>query len=179
MINEENYKENNNQPQTEHNEQTTKINEEIIERKKLETEIEQLKIQVQEWKDKAFRLAADVENIRRRLSEEQRLQKEKIEKKIFLDLLPIIDNFDRAIASNRELADKIGLLLIRNLFEKFLTTQGVSEIKEVEQFDPELHEAISQIVDENKISGTIIEVFEKGYRLHNSILRHAKVAVVK
>lgn len=176
MIHEHNFSEN------EHNHQSDleKNSDQEMTKKATENhELEILKQQTQEWKEKAFRLAADVENIRRRSSEEQRLQKEKIEKKIFLDLLPIIDNFDRAITANKEMAEKLGILLIRNLFEKFLHSHYVSEIKEIEYFDPELHEAISQIDDENKSSGTIIEVFEKGYRLHNSILRHAKVAVVK
>jgi len=163
----------------EQNDNMQERQEETSERETLHREIEHLKEQVREWKDKSFRLSADIENIHRRLSQEQRLQKEKIEKKLLLDILPIVDNFDRAIVSNKELAEKFGLLLIRNLFEKFLMSHGVAEIKEMEQFDPEIHEAISQVSDENKSSGTIVEVFEKGYRLHDAVLRHAKVAVVQ
>src|SRR5947199_25473 len=126
----------------EHDNNEQEITDKTGENESLNQEVEHLKGQVREWKDKSFRLAADIENIRRRLIEEQRLQKEKIEKKFLLDLLPLIDNFDRAIVSNKELAEKAGLILIRNLFEKFLINYNVTEIKEMEQFDPELHEAI-------------------------------------
>jgi molecular chaperone GrpE len=136
--------------------------------------------QVSAAKDRYARLFADVENMKRRESEEQRLKIELMQKKIFLDLLPIIDNFERAIQvelSHKETSPS-GIKLIYALFIKFLEQQGIVVIDTSGEFNPEMHEAISQVIDATKQPGTIVQVFEKGYYLHKTVLRHAKVAVV-
>jgi molecular chaperone GrpE len=101
---------------------------------------------------------------------------------LFSDLLPIVDNFDRALSSSSEnAADNMlvqGLTLIRKEFAHILERYGVREMTEVQMFDPELHEALSQIPADGTVEpGTIVTVLEKGYWYKDQVLRHAKVTV--
>lgn len=159
--------------QTENN-KNTKIDK--IEHERVVAEYE---LKISGLQDKYIRLFSDIENMKRRTSEEQRLSSERIEKKIFLDLLPIIDNFERAMnEDNKESYQMSGITLIYSLFQKFLKQHGINEIETTGIFNPELHEAISQIIDNTQETGTIVKIFEKGYYLNNKVLRHSKVAVV-
>jgi len=141
-------------------------------------QINSLTKQINLLQDKYTRLFADLENIKRRAAEEQKITSERLEKKIFFDLLPVIDNFERAIQATATGHKESGFDLIYNLFQKFLHQNDIREIETSGMFNPELHEAISQASDTQQESGSIVEVFEKGYYLHNKVLRHAKVSVV-
>jgi molecular chaperone GrpE len=125
-----------------------------------------------------------MENMRRRAAQEQQLQTEKIKKQIFLDLLPIIDNFERALqsltTSGASAEETVrGISLIHTLLEKMLQKYGITEIKTTDYFNPELHEAIMHIESPGKESGSIIQVLEKGYMQNGSVLRPARVSVAK
>jgi molecular chaperone GrpE len=145
-------------------------------------QLESCKQELERWKELYLRLQADMENMKRRLHKEQELQINRAMEDLFSDLLPIVDNFDRALSSSSEhAADNLlvqGLTLIRKEFAYVLERYGVREMTEVQIFDPELHEALSQIPADGTVEpGTIVTVLEKGYWYKDQVLRHAKVTV--
>jgi molecular chaperone GrpE len=147
-------------------------------------QLEECRQEVQRWKDLYARLNADIENIKRRAHKDQEFSVNRSLMQVFGGLLPIIDNFDRALAaSGAELHTTSlyqGLLLIRKEFAAVLERYGVREMTETAQFDPELHEALSQVpADAHTTSGTIVTVLEKGYWYKDQVLRHAKVTVTE
>ena len=101
----------------------------------------------------------------------------------FLKILPVLDNFERAMKNAKEDLKGsewfLGIEQIENQLKGFLKAEGIEEIKAIgEKFNPELHEAVEQVENEAE-SGTIIEVLEKGYTINNKLLRPAKVKVAK
>jgi len=156
------------------------------------SQLESCKQELERWKELYLRLQADMENMKRRIHKEQETHINRAMEDLFTDLLPIVDNFDRAllaasdysgedlsaVASAKEDQLVQGLTLIRKEFAHTLERYGVREMTEVTHFDPELHEALSQIpADNNTESGTILMVLEKGYWYKDRVLRHAKVTV--
>ena len=130
-------------------------------------------------KDKYLRLYAEYDNYRKRTS------KEKIEAygdaaaKTIAEILPAIDNFERALdAETDDESYKNGIRMIFNQLQDILKKIGVTEIEALNQpFDPKIHSAIKQIDDENFGENTVCQVFQKGYRLGDRIIRHSMVAV--
>jgi molecular chaperone GrpE len=145
------------------------------------TQLQSCQQELERSKESYLRLQADVENMKRRMYREQEQQVNRTMADLFTDLLPVVDNFDRALHASREThandALLQGLMLIRKEFAQVLERYGVREMTEVKTFDPELHEALSQIAAENSETGTIITVLEKGYWYKDQVLRHAKVVV--
>jgi len=177
MYNEE---QNTREPKDDNAENNSDQTREMIDKELYERMVTEYTEKIAALQDTCARLFADVENMKRREAEEQKMASQRIEKKIFLDILPIIDNFERAMLANSSVHSEkqSGFDLIYSLFQKFLKQHNIREIEISGSFDPELHEAISQVTDTQKESGTIVQVFEKGYYLKNKILRHAKVSVV-
>jgi molecular chaperone GrpE len=133
------------------------------------------------WKEQCLRISADMENMKRRAVREQEQTVNRTLMHVFSELLPIIDNFDRALASVQS-ADQhsplyFGLILIRKELAGVLEGQEVRPMPESTEFDPEMQEAIAQVPDTNRPSGSIVAVLEKGYFYKNQVLRHAKVTV--
>jgi molecular chaperone GrpE len=99
------------------------------------------------------------------------------------DLLPVIDDFERAISASKENKDekafKEGVKLIQSKFTKVLENKGLKKmsIKKGDKFDDEKHEAITQIPVEKKLEGKIVDVVEAGYYLGETVVRFAKVVV--
>ncbi len=132
-----------------------------------------------EEKDKYLRLFAEYDNYRKRTS------KEKIEAygdataKAIAEILPALDNFERALeAETTDESYKNGIQMIFNQLQEILKKLGVTEIDALNQpFDPNVHQAIKQIEDENFGENTVCQVFQKGYMLGNRIVRHSMVAV--
>jgi len=124
--------------------------------------------------DKYLRLHAEFDNFRKRTTKEKIDLSKSANEKIILDILPIIDNFERA----KPLSD--GISLIYKDLQIKLINRGVSEIVcDGVVFDTDLHEAISILPIEDKESGTIIEVVEKGYKLNGKVIRFSKVVVAQ
>jgi molecular chaperone GrpE len=103
---------------------------------------------------------------------------------LILDLLPILDSFDVALGQTKNESEKMGLQLIRSQFLSSLAKYGLKSIsaEKGEKFNPELHEAISRepsdlSAQENQLEDIILEEIQKGYTLHNRILRPSKVKV--
>lgn len=140
---------------------------------------------LQQTKDLLLRLNADFDNYKKRIAKEKISWIDNAQADLLLDLLPIIDNFDRAFSGykkgeNKDLDKYIeGFELIYKSFIKFLEDHGVSEIKEEKVFNPEFHEGIAQIESPNNKSGEIVSVAQKGYMFKDKVLRPAKVAVAK
>lgn len=149
----------------------------------LEKENIQLKDEVQEWKDKYMRLSAEFDNYRRRsLNEKMELTK-MAGQDLLLKILPVMDDFDRAHQTINQASDlegiKEGFNLIFNKFSDFLKQQGLKEIKALHtEFDTDLHEALTKIpAPKKKLKGKVVDVIEKGYTLHDKVVRFSKVVV--
>ena len=141
--------------------------------------IEELEGKLKESDDKYLRLFAEYDNYRKRTT------KEKIEAygdatgKCISDILPVLDSFERAIdAECTDEAFKNGMQMIYNQFTETLKKLGVTEMEALgKEFDPNLHNAIKQVEDENFGENTVCEIFQKGYMLKDKVIRHAIVAV--
>ena len=131
-----------------------------------------------ELNDRFLRLAADFENFRKRTARERESVVAFANERFAIDLLEVIDNFDRALkADDNHLRE--GLMQIRQLFSTQLERQGIAPIVAMDQqFNPEEHEAIAH-VPSDKPEGTVIDEVTRGYRMHDKVIRHAKVAVSK
>ena len=142
-----------------------------------------LQVKLAELNDKYLRLYSDFDNFRKRTA------KEKIEliqsggEDVFKSLLPIIDDFDRAVKSNADAEDiaavKEGISLIYNKLQNTLFQKGLKEQESLgEVFDTDLHEAITNIPAPDEASkGKILDVLEKGYTLNGKVIRYAKVVI--
>lgn len=133
-----------------------------------------------EAKDKYVRLYAEFDNHRRRTSKEKLELIQNANEQLIVSLLPIIDDFDRAEKSStdNEKSGIEGFLLIKNKLGKVLDQYGVKvmEIEKGSDFDPDFHEAITQVpAPEEALKGKIVDVIEKGYLLNEKVIRFAKV----
>ncbi len=150
---------------------------------KIQENLEQLQQESGELKDKYLRLSAEFDNYRKRtLNEKMELIKNASEK-ILLELLPIIDDFERALQANEKITDinavKEGEKLIYGKLVDLIKKQGVEEIEAIGmELNTDFHEALTKIpAPDEKLKGKIIDVLEKGYTLNDKVLRFAKVVI--
>lgn len=142
-----------------------------------------LEERLNESENKYLRLAAEFDNYRKRTLREKAELTKLAGESILGGLLPVIDDFDRAVESinnTRETdAIKKGVEIIHVKFRDFLKQKGVKEIQAMgNEFNTDLHEAVTKIpVTSKKDKGKIVDVIEKGYLLHDKVLRYAKVVV--
>lgn len=153
--------------------------EEVVEDINQENEIETLKNEIARLKN-AYALAyADTENMKKRLqSEADTMRKYRIQS-FALEILPVIDNFERALKDKDEEDSYVkGFKMIYEQLIKALHNEGVEEIDCLNKpFDPNFQQAIMQEKKEGVESGIVIEIFQKGYKLKDRILRAAMVKV--
>jgi molecular chaperone GrpE len=158
-----------------------KLTEEKIEGHK--DEKAELEIKVAELNDKLLRLYSEYDNYRKRTLKEKIEMSKMASEDIIVSLLPIMDDFERAIKSMNELDDaqsmKEGIDLIYNKFKTLLNHKGMEDLKSVgETFNTDFHEAISDIPTETEeMKGKIVEEILKGYSLNGKVIRFAKVVV--
>ncbi len=144
---------------------------------------EELEDELAREKDKFLRLFAEFENYKRRTSKERMELFKTAGQEVMTALLPVLDDFDRAVKELSKSEDKEmfkGVELIQIKLKETLKAKGLEEIKikEGDTFDAEVHDAITQIPAPNKkMKGKIIDVVEKGYTLGDRIIRHPKVVV--
>ena len=155
-----------------------------IEQQKESLELEIVKAELAEAKDKYLRLYSEFENYRRRTSKEKLELIQTGTEDLIRALLPILDDLERAEKSNNKGADlksvEEGIALITNKFNSLLAQKGlkVMESDPGIDFDPELHEAITQVpAPSEKLKGKVVDVVEKGYFLGEKVVRFAKVAI--
>lgn len=162
--------------ETSENGQETDLKEELKEEEKLESELN-------EYKDKYLRLYSEFENFRRRTNKEKMDIINNANERLIVDLLPIVDDFERAEKSFKEACDvkaiKEGVDLIYHKMVKMLEVNGVKKIESKgEKFDDDKHEAVTQIpAPEMKLKGKVVDVIEEGYKLKEKVIRYAKVVV--
>ncbi len=141
---------------------------------------EKLQKALDEANDKFLRLAAEYDNYRKRTAKEKAELNSACKCAVIADLLPVIDNLDRAMAHNTDNPDeyKKGVEMIVTQFSAALEKLGVESFGEAgEAFDPNLHNAVMHIEDENLAENTVAAVFAKGYRLGEKVIRPATVQV--
>ena len=138
---------------------------------------------IQQEKDKYLRLFAEFENYKKRTSKERLDLYKTASQELMTALLPIVDDLNRASKEFEKSKEKSlieGMSLINNKFSDVLKSQGLIliDVNNGDDFDAEIHEAITQIPAENdKMKGKIIDVIEYGYRLGDKIIRYPKVVV--
>lgn len=144
---------------------------------------DQLKEDLAKEKDKFLRLFAEFENYKKRTSKERMDLFRTAGQEVIVALLPVSDDFDRAMLELAKSDDKEmfkGVELIQNKFKQVLKAKGLEEVeaKPGDVFDADKHEAITQIpAPDKKMKGKIIDVVEKGFKLGDKIIRHPKVVV--
>ena len=145
-------------------------------------ENEELKASVAKEKDDYLRLMADLDNVRRRSAEAKLELVNSASADTIKGLLPILDDFERALKMLTEADDKVaieGTELIYNKLMGYLKTKGLETIKaKDEKFDTDFHEAVAQVPvpDEDK-KGLVFDVVQTGYTLSGKVIRYAKVVV--
>lgn len=145
-------------------------------------QIEELSKEKDAWKDKFLRKAAEFENYKKRIENEQLALITYAAENFIKSLLPVVDDFERSLqhiddAENKETI-KTGIELIYNKFLKILDEHGVKKIDALgKTFDVNYHEALMQKSDNSVSPLTVIEELEKGYMYKDKVIRHAKVVV--
>jgi molecular chaperone GrpE len=140
-------------------------------------------LKLAEMQDKYLRLSAEFDNYRKRTLREKIELTKHAGEKILVSLVTVMDDFERALKSIDPSGDcvsvKNGIDLIYNKFGDFLRQNGLREIESLNNdFNVDLHEAVNKIpVDNESMKGKVVEVVEKGYYLHDKVLRFSKVVV--
>ena len=144
------------------------------------TELESLKNQVAQQEDKFLRLAAEYDNYRRRTAKEKESIWSEAKADAAVAFLPVYDNLERAVATegDEDSPHKKGLEMIFHQYQEILKKLGVTEIEAQGQpFDPEKHNAVMHIDDENLGENVVSQVFQAGFLLGDKVIRHAIVQV--
>ena len=149
----------------------------------LEAKVAELETVCKELNDKFLRLSAEFDNYRKRTLRERIELTKTAGESIMSGILPVIDDFERAMHSIEQGMDfeatKEGILLIYNKFNEFSKQNGISEIDAIGKvFDTDLHEALTKIpAPSEDMKGKIVQVIQKGYYLNDKVIRFAKVVV--
>ena len=136
-----------------------------------------------ELNDRYLRLMAEFDNYRKRTLKEKMDLTKYAEEDVIKGILPVVDNMERAIKSLESATDinavKEGIDLIYKKFQEFLEKRGIKEIEALnKELDTDLHEAVTKFAAPSEdLKGKIIDVIEKGYYLHDKVIRYAKVVV--
>lgn len=146
-------------------------------------EIEELKAQVEEQKDRYLRLSAEFDNYRKRTLKERSDMLKTANGDTLSGMLPVLDDLERAMQSMEKATDVAavheGVVLIYNKLQEFLKNKGIVEIDAMNQvFDTDLHEAITKIpAPTEDLKGKVVDVIQKGYKIDTKVIRYAKVVV--
>jgi molecular chaperone GrpE len=148
----------------------------------ISSEAAELRSQLDEAKERALRLHADWENYRKRARKELEDERRLADLGLLTDLLPVLDNMQRAIDAASKTPDGSGLLegfkLVKQQLDNVIAQHHCTRIEALgKPFDPHLHEAISQHVDPKHEPGTVIMVVREGYQLHERVIRPAQVII--
>lgn len=166
--------------------ESTETEEESSDEEEIEEEEEDIEVklsrEVAEAKDKYLRLYSEFENFRRRTAKEKLDIINTASRELMVDLLPVLDDFERALKSMKDNEDSEkaseGMELISNKFQNILQNKGLKaiEVNAGDEFNDEFHEAITQIpAPSEELAGKIVDVVEKGYFLNDKVIRFAKV----
>lgn len=149
------------------------------------SETEQLKADLEKERDKFLRLFAEFENYKRRTAKERIELFKTANQEVMTAMLPVLDDFDRALNEIRKAKDKNllqGVELIHSKFKETLKNKGLEamNVESGDSFDADVHEAITQVpAPSEKLKGKIVDVVERGYKLGDRIIRYPKVVTGK
>ena len=163
------------------NKKEVKENKEL---KHLEEENYKLKNELKESSEKVLRLAAEMQNYKKRNETEKSNMLKYANENLAKSLLPILDNFERAIKlDDNDLSDEVSKFLsgFKMIYGSFVSVLNDIEVKEIDcdglEFDPVYHQAVLTEKDETKPSGVVLEVLQKGYMYKDKVIRPAMVKV--
>jgi|SRR5271157_79944 len=137
---------------------------------------------VEDYKNAAMYLKADFDNYKKRIAREREDFVKSANESLIIELLDVYENLERALATARTTDDAMakGLEMIYAGLKAVLEKHGLKPIRTIgEKFDPYLHEAMLQEIDDEKEDGTILEEIQRGYTLNMKVIRYAKVKVSK
>jgi molecular chaperone GrpE len=142
-----------------------------------------LRNEVEEWRDKFLRKAAELENFRKRMRQDYESMSSAVRQALILEFLPILDDFDRLLSSSQP-SDAQGLRdgaqLIRDKFSRVMASLGVEKIDaEGKPFDHDEHDAVLTIESPDHPPHVVVSVVQPGYKMNGRVIRHAQVAVSK
>lgn len=143
--------------------------------------LEQKTKEYQESNEQLMRLRADFDNFRRRTRQEKEELSAVVLQGILGDLLPVVDNFERAMAADAAAGDSFreGIAMVHAQLTAVLQKNGLEAIVAVgEKFDPNFHQAVMRVEDSSKEEDTIVEELQKGYMAHGRVIRPSMVKVV-
>ena len=145
------------------------------------SEADKYKAEAEDFKRKWYSVTAEYENYRKRTASDSARRYAEGRADVVSKLFPIADNLERALASCRDEGTKKGIEMVTAAFAKILEEEKIAEINPVgEPFDPEKHEAIMALDgQEGEESGTVKQVYLKGYEQNGKVLRFAQVVVIK
>ncbi len=149
----------------------------------LETALDAANLKAVEARQNMLRMQADMENLRKRLVREHEKARRRTLERFMSDLLPVRDSLERGLEAAQDQAAtvealKVGKQLIMKMLTKVMDDHGLQTIDPAgEIFDPEKHEAVTMLPSPDHDENTIIDVLEKGYQLHDRLIRPAKVVV--
>ena len=146
----------------------------------LQAQLDEAKEQLQKQKELLLRTAAEYDNYRKRTEREKLGLYSDATSAAVTEFLPVADNLSRALEQKDCSVDDLrkGVEMVLNQMESSLSKLGVNEMGKIgEPFNPDLHNAVSHIDDENAGDNTIVQVFQKGYKIDDKVVRHAMVQV--
>jgi molecular chaperone GrpE len=136
--------------------------------------------EVEDYKNVAMYLKADLDNYKKRTAREREDFVKFANESLIIELLDVYENLERALATAKDDAMAKGLDMIYNGMKAVLEKHGLKPIRTIgEKFDPYLHEAMLQEIDDDKEDGTVLEEIQRGYTLNMKVIRYAKVKVSK
>ncbi|MCA1063461.1 nucleotide exchange factor GrpE [Rossellomorea sp. AcN35-11] len=176
------------QKQQEAKEENSEVVEEVfaeepqVEEQQESDELSQLEEKLNDSENRYLRLRADFDNFRRRVNVESEAKEKYRAQGLITDILPALDNFERALnieADNDQTKTLLqGMEMVHRSIVEALKKEGVEPIEAVgQEFDPHLHQAVMQIEDENFESNVVVEEFQKGYKLKDRVIRPSMVKV--
>jgi molecular chaperone GrpE len=147
-----------------------------------DTDLEELKRQLEDKQDRLLRTLAEMDNLRRRAQRDREDYVKYASETLLRDLIPVLDNFDRALAAARAAGESgtvvSGVELIQRELLRVLEKNGLSRYSAMgERFDPTRHEAIARVVSAEQAPDTVVHETAAGYLLNGRVLRPAMVAV--
>lgn len=153
---------------------------EVSELQQAKEQLVVLQAELEEQKDRYLRLQADYDNYRRRTQKEKSELSIQVTQDLIADLLPVVDNFERALAAAGQDADSIraGVEMVNRQFVSILEQNGLEAINtEDTQFDPNFHQAVMREENADKPDGTILQELQKGYMVKGKTIRPSMVKV--
>jgi molecular chaperone GrpE len=150
---------------------------------KMQSDLKECSDKNADLQDKYLRLSAEFDNYRKRTHREKTDLIKTASDDLLKQIIPVVDDFERGLAAVNNSVDleaiKQGMNLIYGRFKEFLQQQGIREIESINQnFDTDFHEAVTKIpVTDESLKGKVVDVVEKGYYLHDKVIRYPKVVV--